>query len=168
MGELMTDTRFVDHGDGTITDTLTGLMWMKNDSYLDLMKFVTYPQALKYLAKKNAESFAGYNDWRMPDKREAHSLFDKSKELLDKYDMAIHIDPVFAPGCGFDTWTSNTRGKITAYVYSFNSGSGGHKEVEDLLNSSARLVRGTFDNSRVKVGKVPEVRDRIVQGGGWR
>ncbi len=49
MGE---EDRFVDNGDGTIMDNLTQLMWMKNDSYLDLLKFVTYPGAVKYLEKK--------------------------------------------------------------------------------------------------------------------
>ena len=48
----MGENRFVDNGDGTIMDNLTQLMWMKNDSYLDLLKFVTYPKAVKYLEKK--------------------------------------------------------------------------------------------------------------------
>lgn len=164
----MEDKRFIDNGDGTVTDTLTTLMWMQSDSYLETKKFVTYPQAVKFIAMKNKEAFAGHADWRFPDKREAHSLFDKLKNLKDKYDLDIHIDPVFTPGCGFDTWTSNTRGKITAYVYSFNSGSGGHKEVEDLLNTSVRPVRGTFDTSRIKMEKIPEVKDVMTQGGGWR
>ena len=30
----MGENRFVDNGDGTIIDTLTQLMWMRNDSYL--------------------------------------------------------------------------------------------------------------------------------------
>ena len=164
----MGENRFVDNGDGTIMDTLTQLMWMKNDSYLDLLKFVTYPGAVKYLGKKNEEAFAGYEDWRLPNKREAHSLFDIDKEIKDKYDMVIHLDPIFTAGCGYDTWTSHVRGKITAYCYSFISGSGGHKEATDTLNSSARLVRGKFDNSKTKVTFVPEIRDKITQGGGWR
>ena len=82
--------------------------------------------------------------------------------------MFIHLVPIFTAGCGFDTWTSHVRGKITAYCYSFNSGSGGHKEATDTLNSSARLVRGKFDNSKTKVTFVPEIRDKITQGGGWR
>jgi hypothetical protein len=164
----MSDDRFRDNGDGTVSDTLTNLMWMRNDSYLDTSEFLNYRACLKYLKRKNEEAFASYTDWRLPDKREAHSLFDKLKALKDKYDMVIHIDPIFTPGCGYDTWTSNTRGKITAYVYSFNSGKGGHKEVDDILNTSARLVRGEFDNSRIKIDKVPTVRDMITQGGGWR
>ena len=164
----MEANRFVDNGNGTISDALTNLMWLKDDSFLDLKKFVAYRAAEKYLKQKNKDAFAGYTDWRFPDKREAHSLFDKEKYLRDKYDKDIHIDPVFTPGCGYDTWTCHTRGKITAYVYSFNSGKGGHKEVDDILNTSVRLVRGEFDNSRIKIGPVPSVKDMITQGGGWR
>ena len=166
----MTEQRFVDNGDGVVTDTWTKLMWMQEDSYLMLKKFLVYNHAKKFLDKVNAESFAGYNNWRFPNKREAHSLFhsDKLKSTKDKYRMDIYIDPTFTAGCGYDTWTSHTRGSITAYSYSFNSGRGGHKEVDDTLNTSVRFVRGEFDNSRLKITAVPQVRDQITQGGGWR
>jgi len=164
----MNEQRFIDNGDGTVSDTLTNLMWINNDSYLDTKKFVTFKQAIKYKDRKNKDEFAGFADWRMPDKKEAQTLYDKEKNLQDKYGIDIHIDAVFIPGCGFDTWTSNTRGKITAYVYSFNNGMGGHKEVDDILNTSVRLVRGEFDSSRIQMDKIPSVRDIITQGGGWR
>ena len=164
----MSEQRFNDNGDGTVSDTLTSLMWMTSDSYLDIKKFLTHTQAVKYKNRKNKDAFAGFTDWRLPDKKEAQTLYDKEKNLQDKYGIDIHLDSVFTPGCGFDTWTSNTRGKITAYVYSFNNGLGGHKEVDDILNTSVRLVRGEFDSSKIKLDKIPTVRDIITQGGGWR
>jgi hypothetical protein len=57
---------------------------------------------------------------------------------------------------------------MTAYCYSFNSGKGGHKESGDTLNTSVRFVRGEFDNSRLNITAVPQVKDMISQGGGWR
>ena len=166
----MADQRFIDNGNGAVTDTWTKLVWMQEDSYLMLKKFLVYRHAQKLLDKLNSEAFAGSNDWRFPNKREAHSLYesDKLKTVKDKYGYDIYIDPAFTAGCGYDTWTSHTRGSITAYCYSFNSGRGGHKEVDDTLNTSVRFVRGEFDNSRLKITAVPQVKDQITQGGGWR
>ena len=157
--------RFKDNGDGTVTDSQTGLMWKQDDSYLDLKKFISFTMAKKYLAKINEEAFAGYSDWRMPSKQEEHSLFhqEKDKVIQDKFEMALYIDPVFTEGCGFDTWTSQTRGRITAYVYSFGSGTGGHKDVDDILNTSVRLVRGTINpEAAAKMGKIPARRGMMV------
>jgi len=53
----MSENRFVDNGDGTVTDTLTQLMWMQKDSYLDLLRFVTHKGSLKYMGQKKRRSF---------------------------------------------------------------------------------------------------------------
>ena len=164
----MAEQRFIDNGDGTVTDTWTKLMWMQEDSFLMTKKFLIYLHAQRLRDKLNSESFAGHTDWRFSTKREAHSLFDKLNSVKDKYGYDIHLDPVFTPGCGYDTWTSHTRGTMTAYCYSFNSGRGGHKESGDTLNTSVRFVRGEFDNSRLNITAVPQVKDVITQGGGWR
>ena len=159
------EERFVDNGDGTVTDRKTHLVWMKDDSYLMHKKFLIYSAAKKYIDKMNNEAFAGYTDWRLPSREEAHSLYyrEKEKSIQDKYEMALYIDPAFSPGCGYDTWTSNTRGKITAYVFSFASGTGGHKEVDDTLDTSARLVRGTMDpDAKASLGKIPPKKGMIV------
>ena len=159
------EDRFIDKGDGTVTDQLTGLMWMQKDSWLDLKKFTTYRQAEKYLNKKNQETFAGHSDWRFPSKVDANTLYfrEKEKSILDKYEMTIYIDPVFQKQCGHNTWTSHTRGKITAYVYSFASGTGGHTEVDDSMETSVRLVRGQFDESKAgKFAKVPPKKGMII------
>ena len=152
------EERFIDNGDGTVTDHKTKLMWMQNDSYNVFKKFVVFSGAKKFMVKTNEESFAGHSDWRIPSKDEAHSLYyrEKEKSIQDKYEMALYIDPVFTEGGGYDTWTTNSRGKITAYVFSFGSGTGGHKEVDDTLDTSIRLVRGTMDEAaKATLGKIP-------------
>jgi len=164
----MSAERFTDNGDGTITDNLTSLMWMKEDSFLRLKKFITYPQAKKLLVKTNEESFAGYTDWRFPDKHEAYSIFIEEAETLDKYDMVVHIDPAFSAGCGYNTWTSHARGNITAYCFSYGNGTGGHKETEDNLNDSVRFVRGVLDAKKYKKKPIPQPKDVTTRGGGWR
>jgi hypothetical protein len=152
------EERFVDNGDETVTDRKTNLVWMKDDSYILYKRFLIFSVAKKFMAKINEESFAGHSDWRIPSKEEAHSLYyrEKEKSIQDKYEMDVYIDPVFTEGCGYDTWTTNTRGKITAYVFSFASGTGGHKEVDDTLDTSVRLVRGVMDDeAKATLGKIP-------------
>jgi hypothetical protein len=159
------EERFIDNGNGTVTDRKAQLMWMQNDSYNVVKRFLVFSAAKKFMTKINDESFAGYSDWRIPSKEEAHSLYyrEKEKSIQDKYEMDLYIDPVFTEGCGYDTWTSNTRGKITAYVFSFASGTGGHKEVDDTLDTSVRLVRGTMDpEAKALLGKIPPKKGMMV------
>ena len=159
------EDRFIDNGDGTVSDRKTKLDWMKDDSYIMYQRFLIFSIAKKFVVKMNAEAFAGHSDWRIPSKEEAHSLYyrEKEKSIQDKYEMNLYIDPVFTEGCGYDTWTSNTRGKITAYVFSFASGTGGHKEVDDTLDTSVRLVRGTMDeDAKATLGKIPPKKGMII------
>lgn len=164
--------RFIDNGNGTIKDTKTNLMWMKNDSFQDLKAFVGFDtaqkhSAQKYLESKNKEAFAGYSDWRLPSKQEAQTLYIPECVIKDSYDMDIHIDSVFPPGGGFNTWTSNTRGKITAFVFSFNNGTGAHKEVDSSLNTSVRLVR-TDGVAVLPEDKIPPPPQDFGRIGSWR
>ena len=159
------EERYVDNGDGTIMDRKSQLTWMQDDSYNVFKRFLVFNAAKKFVAKMNAEAFGGHSDWRIPSKEEAHSLYyrEKEKSIQDKYEMTLYIDPMFNEGCGYDTWTTNTRGKITAYVFSFASGTGGHKEVDDTLDTSVRLVRGTMDEAaKATLGKIPPKRGMII------
>ena len=81
--------RYVIHGDGTVTDGLTGLMWKRcteglsgTDCSTGAAEAHTWQQALG-LAPLSI--FAGYTDWRLPNLKELSSLIERSC-----YDPAIN------------------------------------------------------------------------------
>ena len=80
---------FVDHGDGTITDLATGLMWSQDDSGYGM----DWEGALAYVQNLNARNHLGYSDWTLPNAKELQSIVDY-KRSPDTTDSAA-IDPVF-------------------------------------------------------------------------
>lgn len=62
---------FVDNGDGTISDTSTGLMWAKYDS----QKGMDWSDALAYAENSD---LANYSDWRLPNVKELQGIVDYS------------------------------------------------------------------------------------------
>lgn len=134
-GVAWPDDRFTDHGDGTVTDGLTGLMWLKDancmgshypsfDNWGAVDGAVRWQQALDFVAGINNGTYsacdAGHQDWRLPNKKEMFSLFDKG---------AWH--PPLPTGHPFTSiqdggyWTSTTEAKSTAYGCVFSSFTGG-------------------------------------------
>ena len=77
---------FIDNGDGTITDRVTGLMWGKDSS----SKLYQFYMAEKYISELNNKEFAGYNDWRIPTLEELCSLLERGKN-----EKGLHISPLF-------------------------------------------------------------------------
>ena len=77
---------FIDNGDGTISDRVTGLMWGKECS----SKLYQYYRAEKYISGLNNKEFAGYNDWRIPTLVELCSLLERRKN-----EKGLHINPLF-------------------------------------------------------------------------
>ena len=72
---------FLDNGDGTITDTATGLMWMKYDSgYFNSVAAgdggLDWEQALNWAEDLD---YAGYDDWTLPDAKQLQSIVDYSR-----------------------------------------------------------------------------------------
>ncbi|HEY8517949.1 MAG TPA: DUF1566 domain-containing protein [Candidatus Binatia bacterium] len=138
---------FVDNGDGTITDTRTGLMWEKKSddgSIHDRDNRYTWcagPSGLcteldgtvvtEFLATLNSGSgFAGYTDWRLPNRRELETLVN-----LEVYNRATfpEFESGCVPGCAVLTcsctfpgfyWTSSTSAEapVTAWIVDFGEG----------------------------------------------
>ena len=93
--------KYIDNGDGTVTDTETGLMWeVKTDDGgpRDKDNYYTWEQALSYC--KNL-SLAGYNDWRLPNRNELQSIVD-----YERYNPSI--DPIFSYTVSNVYWSSTT------------------------------------------------------------
>jgi hypothetical protein len=73
-----TQPSYTDHGDGTITDNITGLMWAKSadlngDGEIRSDDKRSFPQATE---QASDFSLAGYDDWRVPTIKEMYSLMD--------------------------------------------------------------------------------------------
>jgi hypothetical protein len=97
--------RFIDHGNGTVTDNLTGLIWTKNASLPN--GYITWQQALDYVASLNASNYFGYTDWRLPNRKELFSLIDHSQ-----YNPFLPADHPFTNVQSSLYWSSTT------YAYS--------------------------------------------------
>jgi hypothetical protein len=97
-GEFQAGTAvsFVDNGNGTITDNVTGLMWEKLSDNGDIHdKDNTYTGLSAAIARANTlnmANFAGHNDWRVPNIRELASL-----PRYGSQNPAVH--PAFHTGC---------------------------------------------------------------------
>ena len=109
------DSRYIDHGDGTITDQQTGLMWKRCSEGLSgaacsgTPSAVTWPEALTAAADS---SFAGHSDWRMPSVKELHSLVETgchSPSINTNRFPNTPFEPPLLPGA---FWTSTTEPAI--------------------------------------------------------
>jgi hypothetical protein len=133
--------RFVDNGDGTVTDLETKLIWKQTDSFQDTSKWNNWFRAQEYIQSLNIEKFAGYSDWRMPTLEEAESLHDENHSIKDMDRMDIFISSVFSPGGGFTCWTSNEMPHATAAIYYYRYGHANSNHKEDITKDSVRAVR---------------------------
>lgn len=80
---------FTDNGNGTITDSATGLMWTKDDSAIGF----NWEEALAWVEQMNDANHLGYSDWRLPNAKELQSIVDYSRSPDTTSSAAI--DPLF-------------------------------------------------------------------------
>jgi len=86
-----TEGRFIDNGDGTVSDACTGLMWQQDtadvsrDGQVNGDDSATWQEAVQYCENLD---LAGQRDWRLPNRRELESLIDAGR-----YEPAV--DPTF-------------------------------------------------------------------------
>lgn len=106
----MAQAELVDNGNGTISDTATGLMWQKGEAGA-----MTWEAALTYC--ENLQ-LAGYSDWRLPNRNELQSIVDYAR-----YSPAI--DRTMFPGAMSSYyWSSTTLAYNTADAWLVGFGNG--------------------------------------------
>ena len=134
--------RYTDNKDGTITDTRTGLVWQKMDSYHDLKKSVSWYDAYVYADKKNSEKFAGHDDWRLPTMDELKTIWDPSRPILTKDEQKIGLPKEFSSGGSYYLWASDERGLDMAWYFGLGKKEDyfNLKEANDL-GQGVKLVR---------------------------
>jgi hypothetical protein len=128
-GVAWPNPRFTDHGDGTVTDNLTGLMWTKNANLLVVPR--TWNGAIDYCNGMNSGAGTyGYADWRLPNVRELQSLIDygRSWPALPSGHPFTGVQPVYY-------WSSSTPAAITGSAWGVHLGYG-HVGDDSKSNTS--------------------------------
>jgi hypothetical protein len=123
-------TRFVDNGDGTITDTTHGLMWSKSTL---CASEVNHAEAEKICA---ALDLAGHTGWRLPTVEELFALADRIK-------VRPAIDTDAFPDTKSDWyWTSTLHASDSSFAWFVNFHDGNSNDCHrDNSSAFVRAVR---------------------------
>jgi len=136
-------SRFNVAGNGTIVDSATDLMWQRclvgvsgancdNAKPLEL----TWAEALQYPAKLNdADGFAGFKDWRLPNIRELSTLAE-----VQCVAPAINLE-IFPATPPSHVWTSSPYHFYTHYSWYVDFNNGAATYDERIRAKMLRLVR---------------------------
>src|SRR5204863_1024091 len=104
---------YADNGDGTVTDVNTGLVWEKlsdDGTVHDKDNTYTWANAFTaHVAALNFTSFAGYNDWRLPNVRELQSIVNY-QNVNPAVSSASAFNTNCAPGCPATTCSCTASG----------------------------------------------------------
>jgi hypothetical protein len=125
-GVAWPNPRFTDNLNGTVTDNLTGLIWLKNANCFGSPDWATALTDANGLASLSCGltdgSFAGY--WRLPNVRELQSLIDYGRSILP----ALPSGHPFIGVQLYEYWTSTTLAGSTssAWYVGLHSGSVGY------------------------------------------
>jgi len=151
--------RYVDNGNGTITDLNTGLMWEKMCSEdppggtcpaehsVDMVYNWSDAFDVK-VASLNTGSFAGYDDWRVPNVKELQSLvdFDVIDPAVDAAFSSGCVDPCSVAACSCTAadgyWSSTLLATFPTYAWGVFFGIGTVDGVDGTDTLRVRAVRG--------------------------
>jgi hypothetical protein len=132
--------RFTDNGDGTVTDNLTGLIWLKDANCAGAP---TWQNALNWVATFNGGSPActdytagTFTDWRLPNIKDVLSLVDygQSNPVLPSPNPFVNVQVAY--------WSSSSALSDPASARALNMNDGGTVSALKLANLFSWPVRG--------------------------
>jgi hypothetical protein len=159
--------RFIDNGNGTITDTTTGLVWEKKSDDGGLHDYNDDPESLytwsvsgstgptgtvfAFIQVLNNTNFAGRRDWRLPTLEELQTIVSTGGITPGRPVVPPAFDDDCVPGCNITqcsctrplnywTRTVNAANAQQAWYVLFNSGQSG--TAFKTLALPARAVSG--------------------------
>ena len=133
---------FEDNGDGTVTDTVTGLMWQQHtEASSDWKTALNLCEGL---------TLAGYEDWRLPNWKELQTLVDYGRATSPRIDEDVFPDTQSGLLLGRQLrFFRNTTGG--AWRVDFDSG-----RIDDYYSTAisyaVRAVRGGLGDLAVRPG----------------
>ena len=130
---------FIDNQDGTVTDSVTGLMWQKSGS----SKSLDNRRSKAYVKQLNKNQFAGHSDWRTPTIEELASLLTRRRK------NGVHMDPVF-DSQQFRCWSADrsdvpSQYYAGAWIVSFKKGM--VAQATWVSQASADLGAGVYNKN---------------------
>ncbi|CAK0752258.1 conserved exported hypothetical protein [Gammaproteobacteria bacterium] len=134
-------SQFTDNRDGTVSDTVTGLMWKRcaegmnwdGVSCSDNASFFTWSNALQQAA---ASGYAGKADWRLPNIKELRSIVERQCS-----DPSINLS-VFPNTPSSYFWSGSPVAGDSSSAWSVSFGNGYASWDGRYFGSAVRLVRG--------------------------
>ncbi len=149
--------RFIDNGDGTVTDEGTGLQWKRcsegqswnGTTCLGSVTRLSWQGALQLA---DAASFAGNSDWRLPNIKELASIFEQACHS-PAIDLAVFpgtpwSDVLSEPSNSF--WSSSPDRSDLAYTRAVHFSNGEDRGETTLYDTGpVRLVRGGGPGARI-------------------
>ena len=135
--------RFIDNQDGTVTDTETTLMWLREDGWQREAKWFTWDEAHELGINMNRSKFCSFQDWRLPLEDEILTIYNPEVINHDKYEKEMHLATAFPPGGQATVWLKGEGGSYGT-LFDFKNG-----EIRPIYKSktgrmSVRLVRGSL------------------------
>lgn len=132
----LAEQRFIDHGNGTVTDRKLGLMWAKTDNQADIF----WSQIQGWLTGDFPDTIPQlYENWRLPTTEELQSLFVEDAKYLGYQTLCGHpvkIVPQIRLSCIL-VWTSDMALGLPL-VFDFNLGSAFTVDLHD--NKGCRVL----------------------------